>query len=548
MFQYHPYSLYLSISALATLIVFLLAWNRTAPGSSALKGMLLGMFIWSASYAMVWAVVPLAQKVFWLKVMFMGVVMIPVFFLVFTLYITHREHWITFYNTVLLLVEPVIMLFFVWGLPRSVFASIAPVSREGYIIIEVLRGTWFRVNTYYSYAIMIFSFLLIGLSYRDASSVFRKQYQIILLGTLIPFAFGIYSELTTLSPSELDRAPIAFGFSGFVYAYAIFRHQLMDLVPIARSRLIESMSDGVLVLDSIGRIVDINPAMQSFLNADPKSFIGKRVSEALAIWNENTEYLLTGLETRTELRLPNKSSTYLDLRVTPLYDTDQNLNGRLIIFRDITDRKEVEKDLRHAMDRMQTQLIEIGLLQSQLREQAIRDALTNLFNRRYLEDTLERELARAAREGYPLCIVMMDIDHFKDVNDTYGHEAGDIVLKTLAQTVTTQSRQGDFVCRFGGEEFVLVMPNINIEVARERANALHKSITTQIIPFRRQSLTITVSMGISWFPSHGENKEELLRAADRALYAAKHAGRNRVFVYQQPKNNQEPVDESASLT
>ncbi|MCK7526836.1 MAG: GGDEF domain-containing protein [Ignavibacteriales bacterium] len=173
----------------------------------------------------------------------------------------------------------------------------------------------------------------------------------------------------------------------------------------------------------------------------------------------------------------------------------------------MTDRKEVEKDLRHAMDRMQTQLIEIGLLQSQLREQAIRDALTNLFNRRYLEETLERELARAAREGYPLCIVMMDIDHFKNVNNTYGHEAGDLVLKTLGTMVTSQSRQGDFVCRYGGEEFVLVMPNISTEVAKERVNSLHKSIASLYIPFGRFNLNITVSMGISSFPTHGDKRK-----------------------------------------
>jgi diguanylate cyclase (GGDEF)-like protein len=272
--------------------------------------------------------------------------------------------------------------------------------------------------------------------------------------------------------------------------------------------------------------------MKSFLEDDPTTFIGRNVSEALNIWSESTQYLFTGTETRTEIRLPHKSSRYLDLRVTPLFDDDQNLSGRLIIFRDITDRKEVEKDLRHAMDRMQTQLIEIGILQSQLREQAIRDALTNLFNRRYLEETLERELARAAREGYPLCIVMMDIDHFKDVNDTYGHEAGDTVLKKLANLVTTQSRQGDFVCRYGGEEFVLVMPNISIEIAKERATSLHRSISSLFVVFGRFNLNVTVSMGASWYPKHGETKEELLRAADKALYAAKAAGRNCLIVYQ----------------
>ncbi len=293
------------------------------------------------------------------------------------------------------------------------------------------------------------------------------------------------------------------------------------------------MSDGVLVLDLQGRIVDVNPAMRNFLGEEPTSLIGRNVTEALGIWNDSAGHLFTGLETRTELRLPHRPSRYLDLRVTPLYDDDQRLSGRLITFRDITDRKEVEKDLRHAMDRMQTQLIEIGLLQSQLREQAIRDALTNLFNRRYLEDTLERELARAAREGYPLCIVMMDIDHFKVVNDTYGHEAGDLVLKTLADMVTKQSRQGDFVCRYGGEEFVLVMPNITVEVAKERVGSLHRSIAAHYIPFGRFNLNVTVSMGISSFPTQGGTKEDLLRAADRALYAAKNAGRNRVMVYRE---------------
>jgi diguanylate cyclase (GGDEF)-like protein/PAS domain S-box-containing protein len=287
------------------------------------------------------------------------------------------------------------------------------------------------------------------------------------------------------------------------------------------------------VLDPQGRIVDINPAMENFLEAPPASFIGKNVSEALNIWNESIEHLVTGLETRTELRLPNSASRYLDLRVTPLFDKDQHLSGRLIIFRDVTDRKEVENDLRHAMDRLQSQLIEIGLLQSKLREQAIRDALTNLFNRRYLDETLERELARAAREGYPLCILMMDIDHFKDVNDTYGHEAGDTVLKELSNMVTKQSRQGDFVCRYGGEEFVLVMPNIGIRIAKERANSLLRSISSLFVPFGRVNLNITVSMGISWFPEHGETKDDLIRTADKALYAAKNKGRNQAVVYQE---------------
>lgn len=533
LFQFHPYSVLLAISALATLSVFIITRRRSAPGSFALSAMLFGMFIWCFSYALTWALVPLEQKIFWLKVMYMGVVMVPGLFLIFTLLITHRNHWVTFRNIILVFIEPALMLTFVWFAPRIVFESIKPImDANGYYIMEVLRGSWFWINTIYSYIVIFLSFSLLITSYRRANSFFKRQYMMILLGSIIPFAFSIYTQIKNIAFNNLDLAPVSFGVSGIVYAYVIFRHQFMDLVPIARGRLIENMSDGVIVLDVQGRIVDINPAMESFLDASPASFIGKNVSEALNIWNESTEHLLTGLDTRTEMRLPNKTSRYLDLRVTPLYDDDQNLSGRLIIFRDVTDRKEVEKDLRHAMDRLQTQLIEIGLLQSQLREQAIRDALTNIFNRRYMEETLERELARAEREVYPLCIVMMDIDHFKDVNDTYGHEAGDTVLKKLAGMLTKQSRQGDFVCRYGGEEFVLVMPNISMDVATGRANSLLRSISSLFVPFGRFNLNITVSMGVSFFPVHGETKEDLLRTADKALYEAKRAGRNRISVYQ----------------
>jgi len=541
MIQFHLYSIILAASALATLVVYFIARQRSAPGSVALKGMLIGMFVWGFSYALSWAFVPLEHKIFWLKMMFFGMTTVPGLFLLFTLRITHRDEWITFRNYVLLFSEPFINILLVWFAPGIIFKSIELMPGNEFAVIEIQRGIGFWVSTVYSYIVIFFSYYLLIVSYRQTNSFFKRQYALILAGSILPFGLSFFTQITSSHFNNLDMSAISFGFSGIVYAYAILRHRLMDLVPVARSRLIENMSDGVLVLDAQGRIVDINPAMNNFLDEEPAFFIGKNVSDIISIWNENMEHLLNGMETRTELRLPNKPSRYLDLRVTPLHDDEQNLSGRLIIFRDVTDRKEVEKDLRHAMDRMQTQLIEIGLLQSQLREQAIRDALTNLFNRRYLEETLERELARAAREVYPLCIVMMDIDHFKNVNDTYGHEAGDLVLKTLAETVIRQSRQGDFVCRFGGEEFVLVMPNITIEVAKERVNSLHKSISSLYIPFGRYNLNITMSMGISWYPRHGETKEDLLRGSDRALYIAKNSGRNRVCVYRESEKGEGKV-------
>ena len=530
-FQLHPYVVILTVSALTALITAIIILRRDVPGSLVLGGVLLGTFVWSSAYAMSWSVVGLDEKIFWLKIMFFGVAAVPTLFLVFTLIFTHNEKWLTVRNKFLLGIQPIVTTILIWFDIHLVFDRIELGWADQFAVVQIGRGPVFWINTYYSYAIILLAFYILGVSSIRANPFFRRQYLLILLGSIIPLAASVFTQIYYTEFADLDMAPISFAISSVLYAYAVFRHQFMDLLPVARGHLIENMSDGILVLDKHSRIVDINPAMRDFLEDDPVSFIGQNISVILKQWSQNAEHLLNGTETRTELKVTKKTSRYLDLRITTLYDDNHKMNGRLMVFRDVTDRKEVEKNLRRAMDRLQTQLIEIGTLQSQLREQAIRDALTNLFNRRYLEETLERELSRATRESYPLCVIMMDLDYFKDTNDTYGHEAGDVVLKTLAETVTGQSRHGDFVCRFGGEEFVLVMPNIGIEKAKARAENLHRIIGGLNIPYGRFNLSTTMSMGIAWYPEHGKTKEQLLRAADLAMYVAKNTGRNRVVVH-----------------
>jgi diguanylate cyclase (GGDEF)-like protein/PAS domain S-box-containing protein len=334
-----------------------------------------------------------------------------------------------------------------------------------------------------------------------------------------------------MGTAQLDLTPIAFGFTGILLTYSVIRKRIMNIVPVARTRIIESMSDGILVLDSQNRIVDINPAMENFLNRKPDTLLGKPASEAMELWIDRDGSLFNSQETHTELRIPDSPSRYLDLRVTPLYNSDQHLTGRLMVFRDVTERKLVEKKLRLANDRLQSQLIEIGTLQSKLRAQAIHDPLTDVFNRRYLDETFDRELARAAREDYPVSVIMLDIDHFKKINDSYGHEAGDIVLKTLARNLVARNRRGDFVCRFGGEEFVVVMPNMPVETAYQRAQELRAALNSMRVPYGRFHLTMTISMGIASYPANGMDRESVLRSADRAMYAAKQAGRDHIMTY-----------------
>ncbi|NWO11711.1 diguanylate cyclase [Chromohalobacter salexigens] len=172
-------------------------------------------------------------------------------------------------------------------------------------------------------------------------------------------------------------------------------------------------------------------------------------------------------------------------------------------------------------------------LREQLKEASIRDALTGLYNRRFLDDTLTRELARAERQPSPLSVLMLDIDHFKPINDDHGHAFGDKALIGVADLLSANVRRGDIVCRYGGEEFVVIMPGAGLSAARQRGEHLRQRVATLDIAMDDGTpLRLTVSLGLACYPQHGEYAETLLHHADMALYEAKQGGRNRLAIAQ----------------
>jgi len=170
-------------------------------------------------------------------------------------------------------------------------------------------------------------------------------------------------------------------------------------------------------------------------------------------------------------------------------------------------------------------------LRETLRHQVIHDVLTGLFNRRYLEETLEREISRGRRKGASLGLIMLDLDYFKHFNDTYGHEAGDNLLRALGKFLGSIVRKEDVACRYGGEEFVLILPEASQEIVRQRAEDIRREFPKLPVMHRGQMLeSVTVSLGVAMFPDHGATGQDVLRAADDAMYRAKAQGRNRVVV------------------
>jgi diguanylate cyclase (GGDEF)-like protein/PAS domain S-box-containing protein len=168
-------------------------------------------------------------------------------------------------------------------------------------------------------------------------------------------------------------------------------------------------------------------------------------------------------------------------------------------------------------------------LHETLRAQAVRDGLTGLFNRRHMEQALEREILRAARSSRSVGVIMLDLDHMKTFNDSHGHEAGDQLLRTLGDYLMRHVRQEDIACRYGGEEFVVILPEASLEMSRLRAEQLWQGVQKLQVNFHGEMLRgMTTSVGVAAFPGHGKTASELLRAADAALYAAKRQGRDRV--------------------
>ena len=287
-------------------------------------------------------------------------------------------------------------------------------------------------------------------------------------------------------------------------------------------RLFEAAQDGILILDAeTGAITDVNPFLIKLLGYSREEFVAKKLWEVGAFKDvEASQQAFEALQKNEYIRyedlpLRAKSGRLIDVEfVSNVYP----VGGEKVIqcnIRDITERKQAQ----------------IALLKSQafLREQSVRDHLTGLFNRRYMEETLERELLRAARRQLSLGMIMLDVDDFKRFNDTWGHPAGDEILREMGSLLLRQIRGEDIACRYGGDEFIIILPDASRLVTQERAELICDHARQFHFRFDGESLAaVTLSLGIAVFPEHGATSARLLRTVDAALYRAKREGRSRV--------------------
>lgn len=526
------YGLALALVALLCATVGWMVWRQHVRQGAQRPFVLLMAAItwWALTYAFYWWHVPGPTPSFWLDMTYGGVVLTAPSFFVFVLRLTRHDAWWRPWMAWAMGLMALITLVLLWTDPaHGLFFGKARNLTTGAIFTG---GPWFWVHTVYSYALILGSLGLLVVTYAQAPTLLRRQIGILLAGLLIPLAVNGASLLGWLPLRDLDLTPFVFAFTGVAYLLGVARLGLLDLAPIARNQVVDIMNQGVLVLDQSNRIVDINPAARRLLGLGPQEpVLGKPVEPLLRRWPHLIARYRNLHQVHEDIFLAGPPDRWLEVTITPLLGHDGTAQGRLVLFNDITQRKQTEAALLQAHRRLEDRLGEMQDTEAHWREEAMRDALTGVYNRRYLQQAFTRYLSQSRAQGKPLTILLLDIDHFKQVNDQQGHLVGDLVLRALAQTLQAHVRGRDVVARYGGEEFLILMEGVALPEAAQRAEELRRQVgdLALLLP-DGSTLRITVSIGVAAYPEHGEEMGVLLHAADMALYQAKAGGRNRVVV------------------
>lgn len=358
------YSSVLWVVALISIVVaVIVSRRRFAPGGWALVIYMLAMAWWSATYALYWANV-YPGGFFWLDATYLGVVTaVPALF-IFVLQFTHRENWLTRPLLALLIIEPVLTVILLWT--DSWHGLFFAGKRSAGDSTIFAGGPWFWANVIYSYSLYLFVVALLTKSAMTTRSLFRRQAELVLLASLIPWMVNIISLFNINPLPALDLTPIAFMLTGSIIAVSLFRYRFLDVVPVARDKLIEEMTDGVLVVDVNERVVDANPALAGLFGMEISSLIGERVKEVFPSWEQLQVVYRENDRIGQEILLQGNPAIYLNVRLIDLRNSQQNAQGKLIIFQDITKRKQLEADREELINSLQTALGQVKTLRGLL--------------------------------------------------------------------------------------------------------------------------------------------------------------------------------------
>jgi PAS domain S-box-containing protein len=346
--QYTIFLVLAPLSAICTLAVVLLSWRyRTAPGARIFLWLMLIVAGWLICNTLELITLSEAQTLFWAKITYIFIALVAVTWLAFALQYTGRDWWLAPPRVFLLLIIPVITIILAntndWhGL---LWRETSYVAVPFALALRVSYGPWFWAFWTYSYVCVLVGTFLVAKEYVASPGLYRWQSIWTLIGVLTPHFFNLIYVFRVVPGLTKDFSPIGFSLAGLAIAVSIFRYRLLDVAPIARTALVDSLEDGMLVLDNTNRIVDINPAVGCLIGLDGDRALGQPAGEALRRWPKLVSCIRGGSEERLQLELGAGCSTHTcEVRFSPVFDQRGHQVGRLVVLQDITERVRVEAE------------------------------------------------------------------------------------------------------------------------------------------------------------------------------------------------------------
>jgi len=393
-----------------------------------------------------------------------------------------------------------------------------------FLVSRLTRGPWHAVHIAYNTVTMACGTAVYLIMALRASGYYRKQALLMFLTSILPWTGHLFYRLGG-NAYGIDYTPFLLSLAAPLFSIFLFRFRFFDLIPIARGLVFETMDDPVIVLDTENLIMDWNLQASAFFAWETdKHPQGCPAEEVFSGIEPLRNQLKSGAGSKVEIVLgEGDACRHFRSRLLPIHSRSGSIIGKALILQDITLEKE-------RMDRLQYM--------------ASTDALTGIYNRWMFLEICGHELKRNRRNKTAVSMLMIDLDHFKRVNDTYGHSAGDLVLREVARCLRENLRSSDILARYGGEEFVVFLPETGREGALTIAGKYCRTIGCLEISFQGRILSVTASIGVSTSPdSESESLESLLDRADKALYAAKKGGRNCLMEFPSSPENQPLVPE-----
>ena len=506
-----PYFIYLIAAFVVTaaLAVYSLRFRRTSAAGPFI-GLAVCTSLYALGYAFELASSTLGSMLFWNKVQYIGIPFIPAFWVLLAAKYSGKDGWLT---------KPV-----VWGLfllsattmamdmtnsLHHLYYEKVSIDASGpFPVIVLVKGIWYWIHVGYMNAAIIIGNILLIRTFVRSSTPYKKQAAVMTVGSILPW-LGFFVYIAGLTPRRIDATPFTLAATGLIFAWGLYRYRIFDVVPVAKESVFASMRDGALVLDTQNRIVDFNRAAASILPGLGPSCIGRALKDVLPRSPELSRLLLHPVgkgEIDFVIEADGKKRSFR-ARLSPVFNHHSRPRGNVLLISDVSE---------HVW------------LNEQLKALATLDDLTGIYNRRHFIDLGRKEVDRAKRYAKPLSLIFIDIDHFKNVNDIWGHETGDEVLKAVCESIKTILRTTDSFGRHGGEEFAVLLPETPWVQACQVADRLRTAIGEHPLRLKDgKKVAITLSLGVADLAgAGGETFNDLMRAADKAMYKAKADGRN----------------------